>query len=127
MSHLTTIVVIAAVGLVQIFVWWFVDRMLRDRLDAIVSGVIRGVAIPKEHRRASWWLSYFLRVWGAVAGQLGAGFCWLLAADAASEDGVRLLCYFAAWITLMGVIAWIVSGILAHRHLAPLLREAEAD
>jgi len=101
--------------------------MLRDRLDAIVSGVIRGVAIPKEHRRQSLWLLYFLRIAGAAGGQIGLGFCWLVAANAASEDDVKLLCYFCAWITLMGVIAWIVSGILAHRHLAPLLREAEAD
>ena len=127
MSHLTTILVIIAVCLVQIFVWWFVDGILRDRIDAIVSGVVRGVAIPKEHRRLSLWLSYLIHIAGAAGGQFAAGLGWLVAANAAGEDDVRLLCYLAVWMTLMGVVAWIAAGILWHRHLASILRQAEAD
>jgi len=126
-SHLTTILVVIAICQVQIFVWWFIDRILRDRVDAIVSGVVRGVAVPKEHRRLSLWFSYLIHIAGAVGGQLGAGIAWLAAADAAGEEVLRLLCYLAAWITLMGVVAWTVNGIYWHRHLASVLRQAEAD
>jgi len=116
-----------AICLVQIFLWWFVDRILRDRLDAIVSGVVRGVAISTEHRRLSLWLSYLIHIAGAAAGQLGVGFGWLFAANATGENDIKLLCYLAAWITLMGLVAWIGTGILWHRHIAQLLRQAEAD
>ena len=127
MSNLTTILVIIAIGLANIYAWWFVDRILRDRVDAIVSGVVRGVPVSKEHRRTSLWLSYSNAAGGAAGGQIGIGIAWLVAANNAVADDVKLLLYLVAWIVFAGVAAFIASGILWHRHLASLLRQAEAD
>ena len=127
MSNLTTILVIIVIGLANICAWWFVDRILRNRVDAIVSGVVRGVPISKEHRRMSLWLSYSNPAGGAAGGQIGIGIAWLVAANNAVADDVKLLLYLVAWIVFAGVAAFVANGILWHRHLASLLRQAEAD
>ena len=45
MQQFHPILAVAVVGLGQIIVCWFVDRILRDRIDTVASGVIRGVQI----------------------------------------------------------------------------------
>jgi hypothetical protein len=127
MSDLTSILVMTAIGVGQIYLYWFVDRTLRDRLDVVVSGVVRGVAVSNDHRRLSLWLSYSLRVWGAAGGQIVLGIFWLVAANNAAADDVRLLLYVAVWITFVGAAGWIADGVFWHRHLASMLRQSEAE
>lgn len=124
MSDLNTIFAITALALGNIYVWWFVDRILRDRLDIVVSGIVRGVSTPTEHRQISLWLSYTMRIGGAAAGQLSVMMCWLVAAKNAATDDVKFLCYVGAWIVLLAVVGWILTGIVWHRYLASLLRKA---
>jgi hypothetical protein len=126
MSDLTSILVITGLGLGNIYLWWFIDGKLRHRLDIVASGVVRGVAMPKEHRRLSLWLNYLLGVGAAAGGQLVIAMCWFFAANNAGTDA-KFLCFMGAWIAFLGAVGWSLSGIVWHRHLASALRQAEAD
>jgi hypothetical protein len=127
MQQFNPILAVAAIGLVQIAVCWFVDRILRDRIDTIASGVIRGVQISAEHRRASFWISYFMYAWAAAGGQaiFAVGY-WLAANHAVGED-VKLLCYGGMWMTLIVMLAWTLQSVLWYRHFTSVLRQGEAD
>jgi hypothetical protein len=127
MQQFNPILAVLAVGLGNIAVCWFVDRILRDRIDTIASGVIRGVQISAEHRRVSFWVSYFMYAWVMAGSQaiVAAGF-WLAAKHAVGED-VKLLCYGAMWLTLIGVLGWTLQSVLWYRHFASVLRQAEVD
>ena len=70
MSDLTTILVIIALAFGHIFIYWFVDRLIRDRLDMVATGIVRGVAVSMEHRRLSFWLSWFTAITGGSAAKV---------------------------------------------------------
>jgi len=115
------------VGLVQIYVCWFVERILRSRIDTVASGVIHGVAISNEHRRQTFWFSYFIWAWGAAAGQAIIAVCWWGAAKHAVDGDMRLAFYGGMWMTFMAMLAWIVQSVVWYRHFSSNLRQAEAD
>jgi hypothetical protein len=50
MSDFNTTVVLMALVLANMSFHFFMDRLIRDRADAVVTGVIRGVAVPSKHR-----------------------------------------------------------------------------
>lgn len=125
MSNLTTILLIIAIGWGNICTWWFVDRMLWERINTIVSGVVRGIPISKQQRQMSLWF-YSLGVGGAVGGFMGLGLFWLAAANNAVATDVRVCLYVCATVVFGGVAAFAGTGILWHRHLAALVRPTEA-
>jgi hypothetical protein len=127
MQQFNPILAVAVVGLGQITVVWFVDRILRDRIDTVASGVIRGVRISAEHRRASFWIPYFLYAWGAAGGQAIIAACYWLAANHAVGKDVKLLCYGGMWMTLIAMLAWALQSVWWYRHFAPALRQADAN
>ena len=51
MSDFNAVSVIFALVLVDVFVYIYLDRWFEERVDTIVTGVIRGVSVPIEHRR----------------------------------------------------------------------------
>jgi len=93
----------------------------------VVGGVVRGVGISKEHRQTSLWLSYAMSVGAAAGGQLVMTMCWFAAANNAATDDVKFLCYMGAWLAFLAAVGWSLTGIVWHRHLASVLRQAEAD
>jgi hypothetical protein len=127
MQQFNPILAVAAIGLFQIAVCWFVERILRDRLDTVASGVIRGVTISNEHRRVSFWLSYFAPAWVAAGGQAIIAACYWVAANHAVGEDVRLVCYGGMWMTLIAMLAWTLQSVLWHQHFGSVRRQAEAD
>ena len=127
MQQFHPILAVAVVGLGQIIVCWFVDRILRDRIDTVASGVIRGVRISAEHRRVSFWISYFMYAWVAAGGQAIIALCYWLAANHAVGKDVKLLCYGGMWMTLIAMLGWTLQSIWWYCHFASALRQAEAD
>jgi len=127
MQQFNPILTVAAVGLGQITVCWFLERTLRDRIDTVASGMIRGVRISAEHRRVSFWISYFAPAWAAAGGQAIIALCYWLAANHAVGKDVKLVCYGGMWMTLIAILAWTLQSVLWYRHFASTLRQAEAD
>lgn len=126
MSNLDTIFLILGLGLGNIFLWWFVDRVLWERLNAVASGVVRGIPMSKEYRRMALWF-FSMYVGGAVGGHLALGVFWLVAAKNAAAQDVKVILYVAAWLVLAAVAAWTATGIVWHRHFASELREPGID
>jgi len=50
MSSFNSFGLFMVVGILYIYVRFFLDRLVRDRADAVVTGVIRGVSVPTKHR-----------------------------------------------------------------------------
>ncbi len=121
MSTLTIILAIVAIGLANIFVYWFVDRILSDRLDPILTGVRHGIPMSKEERRASlWW--YTNSVVGAVGGHVGLGLLYLVAANNAVAADVATILSVVAVIVFAGSMSWVGTGIIWYRRVAAILR-----
>ena len=126
MSNPNTALVILALGLANIFLWWFVDRILWERLDTVAAGVVRGVPMSKEYRRTALWF-YSMYVGGAIGGHVALGVFWFVAAQRAAAPEVKVMAYIATWVVAAAIAAWIATGIVWHRHFASLLGQAEAD
>ena len=126
MSTSATALVILAIGIGNIFLWWFVDRILWERLDAIASGTVRGVPMSKECRRTALWF-FSMYVGGAIGGHLALLLFWLVAAKNAVAQDVKVALYVGAWLVLAAVAAWAAIGVVWHRHFASVLRQGEAD
>jgi hypothetical protein len=158
MSDFSAVAVIIALLLVDVFVHLYLERWFEERVDTIVTGVIRGVPVPIEHR---WMLHhnkymsdlYHIVSAGAVNGvsipiknrwatlhnqynhqcvaaalsTILLGILEVLVARTISSTPFRYFGYLHAFAVFTTVFSVIVLSILNYRHLASVLRQAEAD
>ena len=127
MSDFAAILAMTALAYPHVFIFWFVDRILRDRLEMVATGIARGVPMSVEFRRTSFWSSWFIAVAGGIGGQVVIGVLWLVAAKHAQAGDVRVVALVGAFMSLMCVLAFVYRGMLWAPRLASLLRQAEAD
>ncbi len=127
MSDLTTLGGLLALGIANGFLFVFMDKWVSDRGDTIVTGVIRGVRISAKHRRYVLQVRLILNAGALIVieGVLGIG--WLLVGGNASADDIKLLAYLVAFINAVGAVGWLATLPSHYRHLATVMREAQAD
>lgn len=127
MSDFNAVSVITAVALVDVFVYVYLDRWFEERVDTIVTGVIRGVPVPIEHR----WMLLQTRLVPVAAiqillqGLVSLGM--LLLGRNVSTEEVALFAYLGSFFAFTAVVGWILIAPFWFFRLAQLLRQAEAD
>jgi len=96
MSDLATIGMISGLGVINIWVYFYMDNSIESRAEAIVTGVIRGVAVSTKHRR----ILLHLRWFGAMASVVGyfglVTIAFVLIGRIAKAEEVALLAYLCA-------------------------------
>jgi len=127
MSDFNAVAVITAVILVDVFVYLYLDRWLEERVDTIVTGVVRGAPVPIEHR----WTLLQLRLVFLLAMQIVlqgiVSLSLLLLGRYVNTEEVALLAYLGSFFAFTAVLGWTVMGPVLYFRLAKTLRQAEAD
>jgi hypothetical protein len=102
----------------------WIHKTNNDRIDEILSGVVKGIPVPVSQRRLllfTSWLPYvaFLTAWLLV---LGLGIVesarWVEAPE------VRLICYMCAMVLFGGAIFTVVLGSLLFANMLSVIRKA---
>lgn len=127
MSDLQAIGLITAVILFGLFLYLYLDKWLEERVDTIVTGVVRGVTVSFEHRRML--LQTRLKFLVVIQIFLQTLVClalWLLGRTVRT-DAVALYAYLGSFFFFTGALAWSVLFPSWYRYLTRVLQRAEAD
>jgi predicted secreted protein len=126
MSTFNTIALLMVLAILGLFLNIVVERVLRDRGEAVLTGVIRGVPVPIEARRVLLHTLWMRAASGQVAIHFILTVMWLLLGRNASSEEVKVLCYLFVFLGATGVFFSILEGVSWYRHLQSVLREAES-
>jgi hypothetical protein len=127
MSDFAALGAMVAMGIANAFLFVFMDKWVNSRGDTVATGVVRGVRISARHRRYVLQVRLILNAGTliVVEGVLAIG--WLLVAGNAGASDLKFFAYVLAFINAVGAIGWVATLPSHYRHLATVMREAEAD
>jgi len=126
MTNFAELLGIVALGIANGFLYVFMDNWIVSRSDAIATGTFGGAGAPLKHRRYRLQTNLIINtgVLVFICGLLVAA--WLMIGRHASDD-VQLFAYLTAFVNGVGAVGWLAVLPLHYRHLASILRQAEAD
>jgi hypothetical protein len=127
MSDFTALGAMVALGIANAFLFVFMDRWVNGRGDTIATGVVRGVRISARHRRYVLQVRLILNAGTLIVVECVLAIGWLLVAGNAGASDLKFLAYVLAFINAVGAIGWVATLPSHYRHLATVMREAEAD
>jgi hypothetical protein len=126
MSDLAVFVAVVAAGIANGFLFVFMDKWIVSKGDAIATGTFDGAEAPLKHRLYRLQLNVVANT-GTLIFILGLlAAAWALIGRNASAD-IKWYAYLSAFGNGMGAIGWLVTLPFDYRHLASILRQAEAD
>lgn len=127
MSDFTVVAIMILMTYASVHTWFFVDRAIRRRGDAIATGIFGGIPVPAHHRKFEIFHSWAAANGGAVAYQTVTSIAWMELAQHVSEGGVKLLAYIIAGLAWLGVLVWVEQAIVGYVYLISRVRQADAD
>ncbi len=127
MSDFTALGAMVAMGIANAFLFVFMDQWVNSRGDTIATGVVRGVRISARHRRYVLQVRLILNAGTLIVVECVLAIGWLLVAGNAGASDLKFLAYMLAFINAVGAIGWVATLPSHYRHLATVMREAEAD
>ena len=128
MSSEYAIVLVLGLIALQVLTFNVIDRRTHAIALVVSTGLYRGTPIAAWHRWGLLRLAWF----SAVSLQLGfmfmAGVGWLLFGRNASTGDLQLLANLMAFVSFMGVLAWLVAmGFFWYSRLSSAVRKAGSD
>ena len=127
MSNLTATGLIAAIGLLHIYLFASLDKVREERQDKIIAGMIEGVQVSHISRQIMLYASWMMVIGLVVGTQVVMDVVYLTMADNVSAEGVRRIAYVFVFWSSVGGFVYLVYTPLWLVHLRSILREAEAD
>ena len=127
MSDFTALGAMVAMGIANAFLFVFMDQWVNSRGDTIATGVVRGVRISARHRRYVLQVRLILNAGTLIVVECVLAIGWLLVAGNAGASDLKFLAYMLAFINAVGAIGWVATLPSHYRHLATVMREAQAD
>jgi len=128
MSSFNAFGLFMVVGILYIYVRFFLDRLVRDRADAVVTGVIRGVSVPTKHRWLVLQNSWLPAIAALIVFDSATTLGWILLGRNAGAEEAKLFAYLLAFLSFTGgTLGAIAQSIVWYPRLASILRQAEAD
>ena len=127
MSNLTATGLIAAIGLLHIYLFASLDKVREERQDKIIAGMIGGVQVSHISRQIMLYASWMMVIGLVVGTQVVMDVVYLTMADNVSAEGVRRIAYVFVFWSSVGGFVYLVYTPLWLVHLRSILREAEAD
>jgi hypothetical protein len=127
MSNTATAGLAMALALLTMAMYVYVDKWVQTQTDAVVSGVVRGVAVSAYYRRKGILVRWILI--GAVQTLLQVvwGTAWWAFAENVDVEAVRLLAHMLCFIFFCSALIWLGYMPYWYYHLAAILRQAEAE
>jgi hypothetical protein len=127
MSDFGALGVMIALGIANSFLVVLLDRWVHHRADGIVSGAFRGVGVPVTYRRRELQVGFVTNGGGLVSMEGVLAVAWVLLGRSTSVEELKLLAYLIAFLNAMMALGWALTLPTFYRHLASLVRQAEAD
>ena len=125
MPDSVTVQLIMAIGIPNVFLYVFIDKWMHNRADAVATGVVRGVAVPTDHRQLllimSWGTAFAVGIGAQSVFSIGY---WLLSKDA-STDTARKFAELYTFFSIIGVVNWLAQAPVWFIHLRSVLKRAE--
>jgi hypothetical protein len=127
MSNVATAGMIVALAIANLFLYFFMDERIQDRVEAILTGVLQGTSISTKDRWRLLWTSW---ISGVAA---GTGFClfnvvwFVVIGQQIDTEEVRLLAYSFSFFSMIGAAGYVFQGAFWYPRLTSVLRQAEAD
>jgi hypothetical protein len=127
MSDFVALGAMVALGIANAFLTVFMNTWMAGIHHAIVSGGLPGGQVPVKDRRYRLQVPFVINSGALIAieGVLAIG--WLLIGGNAGASDLKLLAYLIAFLNAVNAIGWLATIPTHYRHLAAVLREAEAD
>jgi predicted secreted protein len=118
---------LVALFFASIFVYAYLDSMVRLEANPVVTGVIQGVPISAKYRRLllhSRWVGS-VAVTIAYLCTVAMGFA-LTGMDIDAEKP-RLFAWMGAFLAALAAMSWILQAPGSYLHLRSMLRQTEAS
>jgi hypothetical protein len=127
MSDFAALGMMIALGIANSFLVVLLNRWVHHRADGIVSGAFRGVLVPVTHRRRELQVGFVIDGGGLVSMEGVLAVAWVLLGRSVSVEELKLLAYLIAFLNATMAFGWALTLPTFYRHLAAVLRQAEAD
>jgi hypothetical protein len=127
MSDATAMSLLVGIFFVGFFGAYYSTKVANDRMDEILVGIVRGMAVSTKHRKLMLYNQWMPMISVLAGVSVISAFIFLQIGNATSTQGVRYVAYvltgFASWSGLM----YVVLGTSTMLQCFSILREAEAD
>ena len=127
MPNATALILLGATLPLSYMVVLFGDRWFHDRVDAVITGVVRGVPVSSRHRWLLLTNSLLTHLVALVAYCSLVAFFFAQLGTNVSEPGIKWLAYTAAIVWGVGVAIYLVLGPSFLVHLVSTLRATDAE
>jgi len=125
MPDSTTIPLIFAIAIPNMFLYSFLDRLMKQRTDEIATGVVQGVSVTIAHRWLLVHTSWLLAVAASIGSQsvFSIGY-WQLSRNTNVQE-IRMFAELYTFFSVVGVVAWMYVSIVWYVRFRSILRRAE--
>jgi len=109
MDSSTTVPLVFAIAIPNMFLWAYLDKLMKRRTEEIVTGVFNGKVLEIQDRRRmyiSWLIALGIGVGSQAIFTLGY---WILAENAATRSA-ELFARLYGFYSAIGVVAHLVFG-----------------
>jgi hypothetical protein len=125
MSDFAAVGMLMALGMFATCSYFFIDRLIREQSEVIVTGVLRGVPISVDSRRLIFYRYWLLPAAALVVYQILIVTGWMVMAQTARAGEVKTLTYLFAFFGSVAVLGAVYQAIVGYSQLVSVLRQAQ--
>lgn len=124
MSTLTTAALIASILIASYAVFFFGDRWIHERGEAVASGVLRGIPIPMKQRWLMLFNTWLPNTMGMIFFTLIMSLVFISIARNINDPFLANVTYMCAVFTSLACAFWLVLGTSWFFYYVSVLRES---
>lgn len=127
MSNLNAVGLILSLLIAGTFVTFYATKWIHVRSDAITTGLVQGVQIPRKERWMKLFHDWLPMAFGIAVFELVLAIGFLEIAENLTDEGARLVAWLSAAGAGFACVFWFVLGISYFANCVSILREAGSD
>ena len=125
MSDFNAVGLLMALGMFATCSYFFIDKLIREQGEVIVTGVLGGVPISVDNRRLIFYRYWLMPAAALVVYQILIVSGWMIMAQSATTGQVKTLTYLYAFFGSVAVLGAVYQGIVGYFHIVSVLRHAQ--
>jgi hypothetical protein len=123
MPDSTTIPLVFAIAIPNLFLYGFMDKLIKQRTDEVATGVFHGVAVSLEHRELTLNTSWLIAVTTGIGLQSIFTLGYWELSNNTDAYGVRAFALIYTYFSALGVFGWVWYAVRWYLRLTSLLRQ----
>ncbi len=105
----------------------YVTKIMNERMDEVVTGVVKGIPVSAKHRSAMLYNQWLPQNAALMAFVLIAGVAYVRIAQEIGSAEVRSITYLFAGLCVWAALMFLILGASQLLYCASVLREAKRD